>query len=307
MVPLLGGKPRVFLGDKVVNPVWSPDGAKIAYQMVEAGDPIFVIDGDGSSPREIFRDTPDKHNHYLAWDPDGKWIYFVHGTPARHEMDLWRISTSGGKPERLTQLNTEIRDPVPLGHGTFLFIADERNGSGPRIWAYDVASRTSRRVAFGVEQYTSLPAAADGERLAVTVANPTARLWSVPIAGPTGAHPEATEADVKPFLPVATHATAPRFRGSAVYYLSSTGAGDRLSRFDGGNAAEVWHEAQNGRAASDLARRAQNRACHASGSKEASSSSGGGRIRVQRDRAEDRCGRFGGLVAGRELDRYGRQ
>ena len=252
MVPLVGGKPRVFLGDRVVNPVWSPDGARLAYQTVDAGDPIFVVDGDGSRPRQIFRDTPDKHNHYLAWGADGDWIYFVHGTPARHEMDLWRISASGGKPQRLTQLNTEIRDPTALGPGTILFIAAERNGSGSRIWAYDVARKTSRRIAFGVEQYTSLSATADGGRLAVTVANPTARLWSVPIGGTsTGLNSdalpsEATETAVKSFLPGTTSATAPRFRGSAVYYLSSTGAGDRLSRFDGGNALEVWGEAQNG-------------------------------------------------------------
>jgi Tol biopolymer transport system component len=224
----------------------------MAYHTVDAGDPIFVVDRDGSTPRQIFRDTPDKHNHYLAWGADGEWIYFVHGTPARHEMDLWRISASGGTPERLTQLNTEIRDPVALSRGTILFIAEEHNGSGPRIWAFDAARRASRRIAFGVEQYTSLSATADGRRLAVTVANPTARLWSIPIGGPPPAvysdavHSEATETDVTPFLRGTTRATAPRFRGSSVYYLSSTGAGDRVWRFDGGNAVEVWGEGQDG-------------------------------------------------------------
>ena len=247
MVPLVGGKPRVFLGEKVVNPIWSPDGARLAYQTLEAGDPIFVIDGDGSTPRQIFRDTPDKHNHYLAWGADGEWIYFVHGTPARNDMDLWRISAVGAKPERLTQLNTDIRDPVVLGHNTILFIAEERNGSGPRIWAFDVARRASRRIAFGVEQYTSLSATADGGRLAVTVANPSARLWSVPIGRPSAAvRGEATETDVTPFLPGVTRATAPRFRGRTVYYLSSAGGGDQVWRFDGVNSAEVWGEPQNG-------------------------------------------------------------
>jgi serine/threonine protein kinase len=246
MLPLVGGQPRVFLGDHVVNPIWSPNGARLAYHTVEAGDPIFVIDRDGSSPRQIFRDTPDKHNHYLAWGADGEWIYFVHGTPARHDMDLWRISASGGTPERLTQLNTEIRDPVALNKGTILFIAGEHNGSGPRIWAFDVARRASRRIAFGVEQYTSLSATADGRRLAVTVANPTARLWSVPIGLPAAVQSEAAETDVTPFLRGTTRATAPRFRGSAVYYLSSAGAGDRVWRFDGGNSVEVWGEGQDG-------------------------------------------------------------
>ena len=247
MVPLVGGRPRVFLGEKVVNPIWSPDGAKLAYHTVEDGDPIFVTDGDGSNPRQIFRDTPDKHNHYLAWGADGAWIYFVHGIPAQNDMDLWRISVSGGRPERLTELHTEIRDPAPLDQGTILFIAKEHNGSGPWIWAFDVRHRASRRIAFGLEQYTSLSATADGRRLAVTAAIPTVRLWSVPIGGTPGAvHAEATEADVKPFPPNTTNAMAPRFRGSAIYYLSSTGAGGRLVRLDGGNAVDVWGGPQTG-------------------------------------------------------------
>jgi serine/threonine protein kinase/Tol biopolymer transport system component len=247
IMPLVGGKPRVFLGEKVVNPIWSPDGARLAYHTVEAGDPIFVADGDGSNPRQIFRDTPDKHNHYLAWGEDGKWIYFVHGTPARNELDLWRISASGGKPERLTELNTQMRDPTPLDQGTILFLAKDRNGSGPSIWAFDLAHRAGQRIAFGLEQYTSLSATADGRRLAVTVANPNVRLWSVPIGGTSGApRSEATESDVKPFLPNTTGARAPRFRGSAVYYLSSAGSGDRLLRVEGGGATEVWGGTQDG-------------------------------------------------------------
>jgi serine/threonine protein kinase len=247
MVPLVGGKPRVFLGEKVVNPIWSPDGAKLAYHTFEEGDPIFLADGDGSNPRQLFRDTPDKHNHYLAWGADGAWIYFIHGIPAQNDMDLWRISVSGGRPERLTELHTEMRDPTPLSQETILFIAKEHNGSGPWIWEFDVGHRASRRIAFGLEQYTSLSAAADGRRLAVTVANPSVRLWSVPISGTSGpAHSEATEDEVKPFQPNAKSAMAPRFRESASYYLSPTGAGDRLARFDGANAVDVWGGPQNG-------------------------------------------------------------
>jgi serine/threonine protein kinase len=244
IIPLVGGKPRVFLGEKAVNPVWSPDGARLAYHTVEPGDPIFIADGDGSNPRQIFRDTPDKHNHYLAWGADGKWIYFVHGIPARNDMDLWRISASGGKPERLTELNTQMRDPTPLDQGMILFIAKDRNGIGPSIWAFDLAHRSWNRISFGLEQYTSLSATADGRRLAVTVANPKVRLWSVPIGGASGAL--QTESDVKPFLPNTTNALAPRLRGSAVYYLSTAGAGDRLWRSDGSNATEVWGGPQDG-------------------------------------------------------------
>jgi Tol biopolymer transport system component len=76
------------------------------------------------------------------------------------------------------------------------------------------------------------------------MANPTVRLWSVPIGRTSDAL--QTESDVKPFPPNTTTAMAPRFRGSAVYYLSSAGEGARLSRFDGNNITEVWGGAQDG-------------------------------------------------------------
>ncbi|MBV8733129.1 MAG: PD40 domain-containing protein [Acidobacteriia bacterium] len=116
-----------------------------------------------------------------------------------------------------------------------MYLAKERDGSGPWIWAFDLANKVSRRVLFGLEQYTSLSATADGKRLAVTVANPSARLWSVPILSAT-----ATEADAKPFAPTSVSAFAPRFRGKTLYYLSSAGPGDRLWRYDEGKATEVW-------------------------------------------------------------------
>ena len=241
MLPLLGGKPRVFLNDRVSHLAWSRDGTKLAYHTFDAGDPILVADGDGSNPHQIFKDSPDKHNHYLAWGADGNWIYYVHGTPATNEMDLWRISASGGKPERLTQQNSEMRDPTPLGQGKVLYLAKERDGSGPWIWAFDLAHKASSRIAFGLEQYTSLSASANGQRLAMTISNPTMRLWSVPILNAATA-----EAAVKPFPLSSTRALTPRFRGSALYYLSSLGSGDRLWRFDGGKSVEVWREAQNG-------------------------------------------------------------
>jgi serine/threonine protein kinase/Tol biopolymer transport system component len=239
MLPLLGGKPRLFLNEKAVSPTWSPDGTKLAYHTSEPGDPIFVADRDGSNARQIFRDLPDKHNHYLAWGADENWIYFVNGTPATFETDLWRIPAAGGTPERLTTQNRDMRDPTPLRGTRVLYIAGEHDRSGPWLWSFDLTHRVSHRIAFGLEQYTSLSASSDGERLAVTVSNPTVRLWSVPIRDTI-----VTEADVKPFPPDSRRAIAPRFRGGVLYYLSSLGAGDRLWKFEAGRSSEIWGAGQ---------------------------------------------------------------
>ncbi|HEY6340408.1 MAG TPA: protein kinase [Bryobacteraceae bacterium] len=241
MLPMVGGKPRLFLGEKVVNPVWSPDGARIAYHTIDPGDPIYLADPNGSNPRQIWKERPDKHNHYLSWGPDGKWIYYVSGTPAANDMDLWRISVSGGEPQRLTRQDTDMRDPTPLGPETILYLAKDRDGSGPWIWAFDLTQKAARRILFGLEQYTSLSSSADGQRLAVTVVNPSVRLWSVPILSTT-----AAESDVKPFMSSSMRALAPRFHGKTLYFLSSTGPDERLWRFDDGKISEIWRAPEGG-------------------------------------------------------------
>ena len=152
-------------------------------------------------------------------------------------MDLWRIRASGGDPERLTQLSTPMRDPTPLGQGTILYLASGNESAGPAIWAFDVSRKTSRRISFGLESYTSLSASADGRRLAVTVANPKAGIWSVPVLASV-----AEEADVKPLLVPSTRALTPRLRGNALYYLSSQGSFDGLWRWEAGKAVEVWRD-----------------------------------------------------------------
>jgi Tol biopolymer transport system component len=239
MLPLLGGKPRLFLNDKAVNPTWSPDGSKVAYHTSEPGDPMYIANGDGSNARQIFRALADQHNHYLAWSADDNWIYFVHGTPATFETDLWRISSSGGQPERLTSQNSEMSDPTPLRQGMVVYIARDRDREGPWLWSYDLKQNVSRRIAFGLEHYTSVSASSDGRHLAVTIANPTVRLWSIPIHSSM-----VTEADVKPFVTQSRRALAPRFRKGALYYLSSVGAGDKLWRREGDRSAEFWGTAQ---------------------------------------------------------------
>jgi Tol biopolymer transport system component len=235
MLPLTGGTPRNFLGEKTVNLAWSPDGERIVYHTFGAGDPMFVTDRNGANGRQIFIDRPGIHNHFPAWSPDGRWIYFAHGTPDTRDMDLYRIDSAGGNPERLTQRNTDIADPTPVGNNTIFYVARDGDGSGPWLWAFDLKSRESRRASVGLEQYTSVQASADGRKLVATISNPVAGLWTVPVLDRI-----AEERDVKPFPVPNVRALAPRFGGSSLFYLSSLGAGDGLWRLRNGETTEIW-------------------------------------------------------------------
>jgi len=232
LVPALGGNPRPFL--KAVMLTWSGDGQRLAYHSAD-GDPIFVADRNGNNPRKIFADTSEKHCHYLAWSPDNRYIYFARGDSDILEMDVWRVSTDGGEPERITRQNTDPRYLTALDNRTLLYTAPAEDGSGPWLWAVDVERRAPRRVTVGLEHYLSVAASADGRRLVATVASPAAGLWSIPIAD----RPLDESAAQRVALPT-VRARAPRHGPDYFAYLSSKGGGDGIWKFQKGVATELW-------------------------------------------------------------------
>ncbi len=235
LLPLVGGAPHSFLGERVAEVAWSPDDTRLVYHTWEAGDPTFVVDRNGANERQILRNEPGLHNHYPVWSKDGRWIYFVRGRPATHEMDLWRISPDKGELEQLTHGNTDVAYPTPIDERTILFVAPNENGAGPWLWAFDVKTRTSHRVSLGLEQYTALAASADGRRLAASVVNAQVNLWSVPITGGI-----VDEQKVEAFPLPTTRAQAPRFGGGSLFYLSSRDGADGLWSYRDGQALEIW-------------------------------------------------------------------
>lgn len=240
LMPLMGGEPRPFLDQSDQNVValsWSPDQARVVYHKGGIpGDPMFVADRTGANPKRIFVDpNPGGHCHYPVWSTDGKWIYFVRGNSATAEMDLWRISPSGGQPERLTYHNANVRSPAPINPKTVLYVAPTEDGSGPWLYALDVDRKAARRISFGLEQYLSVAASANGRRVVATVANPSATLWTIPILDR-----QAGDGMVKRFPLPTVRALAPRFGGATLFYLSSLGGGDGLWRLRENQALEIW-------------------------------------------------------------------
>ncbi|MFZ0978777.1 MAG: protein kinase [Candidatus Acidiferrales bacterium] len=233
--PLIGGAPHDFLAEHAAEVAWSPDGARLVYHTWDPGDPMFVADHNGANQRQIVQNEPGLHNHYQVWSKDGRWIYFVRGRPATHEMDLWRISPEGGDPEQLTHLNTDIAYPTPIDEQTLLFVAPNQEGAGPWLWAFDVETRSLRRVSSGLEQYTAVAATADCRRLAASVVNAEVNLWTIPITTRT-----VEEQDVKAFPLPTVRAQTPRFGGGSLFYLSSRDGADGLWTYRDGQALEIW-------------------------------------------------------------------
>jgi serine/threonine protein kinase/Tol biopolymer transport system component len=233
--PLMGGAPHNFLDESAAEVAWSPDGTRVVYHLWQPGDSTYVADHNGNNQRLIVQNEAGLHNHYQVWSQDGRWIYFVRGRPATREMDLWRVPPDGGTAEQLTHLNTDVAYPIPIDAQTVLFVAHNKDGNGPWLWAFDERTRTSQRVSLGLEQYTALAATADGSRLAASVVNPQENLWSVPITGRP-----LEEKEVEPVQLPTIRSRAPRFGGGSLFYLSSRDGADGLWSYRDGKAMEIW-------------------------------------------------------------------
>jgi Tol biopolymer transport system component len=233
-VPVLGGPPRPYL-EGAVEFDWSGDGVRLAYHTAGPGDPLYVRDSaQPAEARQIFSAPTGQHSHFLSWSPDQAFVYFVQGSlPDR--MDLWRIRPTGGAPERITNHDSLVSDPVFLGARTLLYLASDPDGSGPWIYGLDAERRVSRRVSFGIDRYTSLAASADGRRVVATLASPKGALWRVPVEGGRALMSGARR------IPLNTGTgSSPRFGAGELLYVSSRATGDSIWKLQGETASEIW-------------------------------------------------------------------
>ncbi|HVE65686.1 MAG TPA: protein kinase [Thermoanaerobaculia bacterium] len=233
LVPTMGGTPRAFLPN-AVEAVWLPNRSQVVFHSPDAGDPMFVADRNGGNPRQIYTSEPGIHNHYPAWSPDGRFVYFARGLP-RRDMDIWRVPSAGGTAERLTNHHSRAAYPVLLDEDTLLYSAARPDGAGSGLYSMDVERRIPHAVTSGLEEYASVDASADGRRLVATVANPIRNLWTAPISdGVVG------ESEISRFNLPTVRASDPRFGPDYLVYLSSKGGPAGLWKFKDGAETELW-------------------------------------------------------------------
>jgi Tol biopolymer transport system component len=159
-----GAKPLTQLtAANCVNPVWSPDGAKIAFASTRAFDGsnapgllalnIWVMNADGTAPMVLTRQTASEVQSIgIQWSPNGSKIAFfssraVDGTDALAQANnVWVMNSdgSGATPfTRLTVANADSFNAVWSLDGSQLAFTSSRELDGsnaantnqtPNIW-----------------------------------------------------------------------------------------------------------------------------------------------------------------------------
>ena len=100
VVPAQGGEARLLVANAAneSRPIYSPDGARLAFISNRAGSPdIWILTLiDGSVRRLTFDDGSEQLD---GWSRDGRWIYY---STSAHDIsgmsDVYRVSSDGGTP-----------------------------------------------------------------------------------------------------------------------------------------------------------------------------------------------------------------
>lgn len=95
------------------DPVWSPDGGRIAYVSREAGsDEIFVIDlGSKNATQITHGGNPFIYKQKPTWSPDGTQIAFK-ANDGTLNFQIWVMNADGSELHNISQSESNDIDPV---------------------------------------------------------------------------------------------------------------------------------------------------------------------------------------------------
>ncbi len=241
--PVAGGELRDYLPG-VAEVAWSHHGGQIVYHTTAPGDPLFVRDSKGLT-RRIYLAPAGVHCHFPLWSADDTYIYFVRGIPPG-DWDIWRIRPSGAGLERITFHDSQVSHPVLLDPRTLAYLATDRQGSGPWLYAVNVEQRVPHRISFGLERYTSLAASGDGTRLVATVAESSSSIWSASLSSASASLSSAVgkaQSATAPVSLLSAIGTSPRAGPDYLLYVSTHAGRQGIWKFAAGQSRELWSDA----------------------------------------------------------------
>jgi tricorn protease len=109
------------------DPVWSPDGAWIAWS--DETQTLWVAKADGGDasggPRKVDHSDQGEIREY-AWSPDGRWLAYAKMNSLEFNA-IFIYDTKDGSTHQVTSFNCDNRSPAWDPDGRYLYFLSDRN------------------------------------------------------------------------------------------------------------------------------------------------------------------------------------
>ena len=183
LVPSSGGEPRMLgpcVRDRMMGYSWHPDGKHLVADGISSPQQkwssIQVLELDTGIWRPLAYERDERHIDMAPmYSPDGKWIAFQRNISL---SDLWRVPATGGRPERLTKLKTNIYGLAWTPDSRAIVFAAYRDG-GSSLLRLDIASR--RLTDLGVADAAFPSIGSKALSLAFVLGKSRTMLYSLPL------------------------------------------------------------------------------------------------------------------------------
>ncbi len=159
-------------------------------------DHLFVVPASGGTPKQLTSGSSDQISGDPSWAPDGQsLVYAAQLRPGNeamaNESDLYRISATGGAPERLTAIDSSESQPKISPDGKQLAwigaLKTSKFYAQPGLWVRSLTGGTPVQLAATLDRpITRAEWAADGKSL-LAIYNDAGmqRVAHIPLAGGT--------------------------------------------------------------------------------------------------------------------------